>query len=283
MNDYISAKIGFKPYSEDAADLMAAFLADIGFESFQQTETGIEAFSPLKDYDPKAVQNIVECFPMDVEIYYEAESIEGKDWNEEWEKNYFTPIVVDDRCVVHSSFHTDVPSCEYDILIDPKMAFGTGHHATTFMMISFLLESVVENKDILDMGAGSGILSILARKLGARSVTGIEIDEMAFENTKENGLLNAVDVMFINGDASALMNLAPTIDIFLANINRNVILQDLDAYVKVLKRGGYFLFSGFYVDDIAIIEKALSQYGLKIDQVKEKDRWAAVKTTPYEG
>lgn len=275
MNDYISLRVDISPCSTDATDLMAAFLADAGYESFVADETGLTAYVSDKLYDETAVKEIIADFPMEAMLTVTAEKIEGQDWNEEWERNYFKPIVVGDRCVIHSSFHTDVPQAEYDIVIDPKMAFGTGHHATTSLMLSRLLDMDLTGLTVTDMGTGSGILAILAAMRGAKEVTGIEIDEAAYVNAIENLGLNGVTdrVKVIHGDASALSD-APAADLLLANINRNIITTDVDKYAYAMKSGASAAFSGYYTEDIEIIKSAAEAAGLKYIDSRDKDNWA---------
>lgn len=203
--------------------------------------------------------------------------VEGRDWNEEWEKNYFQPIVIGNRCVVHSSFHHDVPEAQYDIVIDPKMAFGTGHHATTSLILDQLLDMPLEGKSVIDMGTGTAILAILAALRGAKPVTGIEIDPFAHANAIENVALNGhPEIRLILGDASALEDVAPA-EVFIANINRNVITGDIAAYASRLVAGGTMLLSGFYVEDIPVVEAAASVVGLERCSFTERDRWTCLK------
>ena len=275
MSNYFEVKALITPYSEDASDLLSAFLAEEGYESFVPTETGLKAYIPTGSYDEDKLKEIAGQFPMEVDIRYTAEEIVSKDWNEEWEKNYFQPIVIDDRCVVHSSFHKDYPSTEFDIIIDPKMAFGTGHHATTSMMIRYLLETDLTGKSLIDMGTGTGILSILAFMRGASEVTAIEIDPGACENAEENFRLNDAKVRLINGDSSSLEECEPA-DYFLANINRNIILADMGRYASRLKKGGKMMFSGFFKTDCEIIRRAAESHGLTFVSEKEDGEWASL-------
>ncbi len=275
--DYISLEIHYTPLSEAASDLMAAFLADMGYESFVSNTFGLTAYIQADNYSEKSVRDMLDDFPMPIEYSLSSELIKSQDWNSEWEKNYFQPIMIGDNCCVHSSFHKDVPDTKYDIVIDPKMAFGTGHHATTSMMLRHLLDLDIANKNVIDMGAGTGILSILAKMRGAKNVSGIEIDPDAAENARENVELNNVEVEILTGDASKLDSLEPA-DIFIANINRNVILADLKHYEKSLKKGATMLLSGFYEDDIPLLERALNLYGLNIEsKLVEPDNWASLR------
>lgn len=275
MQDYITLRIDARPCNETVTDLLAAFLADEGYDSFSPDEDGLFAYIRADLFKEENVNEILENFPIDVEFTSTHETVEGKDWNEEWEKNYFQPISVDGKVVVHSSFHTDIPEGAYDIVIDPKMAFGTGHHATTCNMIRSILQQNMENKTVIDMGTGTGILAILAKMMGAKQVTGIEIDPFAKENAVENARLNNVEVNLICGDAQALGELEPA-DYFFANINRNVILNDLAQYLRKLKKTGKLILSGFYNSDIPIVENAADQFSLRLKEIKEDNEWVAL-------
>lgn len=265
MNDYYEVRLDLDPCSEDATDLMAALLGDIDFETFVPDDKGMLAYVKAEAFDPQALKGVLNDFPYDCILTCKSTLIPGQDWNREWEKNYFKPIVVGDGAesvAIHSTFHTDVPPAAYDIVVDPKMAFGTGHHATTALMLGALLGLDLKGKTVIDMGTGTGILAMLAAMRGAGSVTGIEIDPFAYENALENVKLNGLDgIRIINGDASALTALAKA-DVFIANINRNIIMGDLDAYVGALKPGGTMLLSGFYEHDIPEIMKVAAPLGL---------------------
>lgn len=261
MNDYYQLTISLNPYSEDAGDLLADLLAEIGFESFVPTDNGLEAYVPAKDYAPEAVAELLGDFDM-CGVSYETTLVPGQDWNSEWERHYFQPIVIGGECVVHSSFHTDVPQARYDIVIDPRMAFGTGHHATTSLILNALLGMALDGKSMIDMGTGTGILAILAAMRGASPVTGIEIDQCAYENAVDNiALNNHSEIRLIHGDASAL-EAVEAADLFVANINRNVITADLHLYIQKLKQGGTMLLSGFYEHDVEVIMQTATPLGL---------------------
>lgn len=276
--DYYKVRLNCNPCSADITDLLAQFLADAGYESFLPDETGLTAYIPSGSYSASVVDDIAESFPMDCNISWDAVFEPGQDWNQEWEKNYFRPIVIADQCVVHSSFHVDVPKAKYDILIDPKMAFGTGHHATTSQMVQYILDIPdIEGKSVIDMGTGTGILALLCKMKGAEKVTGIEIDPDAYDNALENASLNKQDINFICGDASFLSQCAPA-DIFLANINRNIITSDLNRYADKIKKGGMLLLSGFYTQDIPVIMEVAEPLGFVLDKATEEgDRWAAIR------
>lgn len=276
MQDYVMVRIDATPAGEDVSDLLAAFLGDIGYESFVPDEKGLSAYVRDDLFSKESLKEVLDDFPMEVNLQFSHELVKGENWNSEWEKNYFKPIVVDDRCVVHSTFHKDVPEAEYDIVIDPKMAFGTGHHSTTSQMMRHILETDMNGKSVIDMGTGTGILSILSSMRGAVNVVGIEIDPYACENAVENVGLNHVNARMICGDASTLEGLEPA-DIFLANINRNVITGDIAKYAKALKSGGEMFLSGFYSEDIPIVEEAAAKYNLKHISTLEDNNWVAIK------
>ena len=279
MNDYIEVRIDADPCTEDITDLLAAELADIGFESFVADSKGLTAYAPAKLYDKEAVKNALADFAIDCSLKVSDNFVEGRDWNAEWEKNYFRPIVIGERVAIYSSFHTDVPEAEHRIVIDPKMAFGTGHHATTSQVIKAMLELDLRDKSVIDMGTGTGILAILAAQLGAAPVTGIEIDEFAYVNAVENVRLNGhPEIVLINGDASALAGVPPC-DVFIANINRNIITGDIDRYAKALKTGGTMLLSGFYVEDIPVVAAAAARHGLRETGYTDEERWVCLHLT----
>lgn len=278
MNDYYEVRFDLEPCSEDATDLLAGMLAEYSYESFVPDECGLTAYVRKEEYCPSAIDETLAEFPFDCKINIKSELIEGQDWNAEWEKNYFQPIVIGDRVVVHSSFHTDIPAAQYDIVIDPKMAFGTGHHSTTSQILTALLSTDLEGKSVIDMGTGTGILAILAAMRGAAPVTGIELDGFAYENAIENVSINGhSEIRLINGDASALADVAPA-DVFIANINRNVILNDLGAYASRLKKGGMMLLSGFYEgDDSDMIVNEGRNHGLSFSSATSDNRWACLR------
>lgn len=266
MNDYRQLTFNITPASETAADVLAAMLADEGFESFVPNDCGLDAFIKAGDYNRAATEQLVADFKLEgIKVDIAADTfIEGRDWNSEWEKNYFKPIVIGNgRCVIHSTFHTGYPCCEHEIVIDPKMAFGTGHHSTTELMATALLDNDVKGKKVIDMGTGTGILAILAMQCGAASVTAIEIDPAAVVNARENVVLNGCgDIKVEEGDASLLSG-DDAADIFLANINRNIILGDMHRYVAAMRPGAMIVMSGFYGDDAPMIEARGMELGLE--------------------
>ena len=278
MNDYYSVRIEPTPCTEDITDLIAAFLADAGFESFEPDSTGVTAYISVAGGDGSVIaREALSDFPVDCKLTIKQEFIEGEDWNAEWEKHYFKPILIDNACVIHSTFHKDIPQARYDIVIDPKMAFGTGHHDTTSNMVRHILDLDFKGKSVIDMGTGTGILAILAAMRGATPVTGIEIDEAAYENAIENIGLNNVAIDLIHGDASKLEGIEPA-DYLFANINRNIILNDIDKYAEHLKPGGIMLLSGFYSEDAPMILEASARYGLtEQTRLVSPANWTAIR------
>lgn len=266
------------PCTEVVNDVLSAVLGEVGFESFVEQTDGIAAYIQKELYDEAALQETLADFPLpDAQITYDYVEAEDKDWNEEWEKNFFQPIVIGDRCVIHSTFHHDVPRAEYDIVINPQMAFGTGHHETTSLIIGELLDSDLQGKALLDMGCGTSILAILARMRGAAPCTAIDIDEWCVRNSLENIELNGVDsIKVFQGDASSLKDEGP-FDVVIANINRNILLNDMKHYIARMNPGAELLMSGFYTDDIPVIREEAERNGLRFVHHREKNRWAAVR------
>lgn len=274
MNDYYKVKFTLAPCLAYECDILAALLADVGFESFEQTEDGVDAFVKKELWDKDAVSEVIKSYDFEAKIDFSEELVVGQDWNEEWEKHYFNPIVFEDKCVIHSSFHKDFPRLQYDIVIDPKMAFGTGHHETTSLMIKRILDAEMTGKSVLDMGTGTGVLAILSAMVGATNVVGVEIDPPAYENAVANAQLNGhpeIDLRLGGAETVAESN---SFDFVLANINRNIITADIDRYASALKAGGEMMLSGFYVDDVPVVEAAANKCGLERVSVIEKNRWA---------
>lgn len=276
MNDYYLVRINLNPCVEEECDIVAALLADVGFESFVPDEKGVSAYIRKELFDKPATSSALAAYPFNGELQMEeAELIQGQDWNSEWEKHYFQPIVVGDRCVVHSSFHKEYPKAEYEIVVDPRMAFGTGHHETTSLMLERLLSYPLEGRKLLDMGTGTGILAILAAMRGAVHVVGVEIDEPAYLNAVDNAGINGVDLDLRLGGVETVTECG-YFDYVLANINRNIIIADIDKYARSLRQGGIMTLSGFYVEDIPFVEEAGKKCGLAPVAFFEKRRWACL-------
>ena len=276
--NYYEIKFNIEPNTETNRDVLAAILAEIGFESFTENAVGIDAYITENLYDEEKIKNCICDFPIeDTQLNFTSSLIETKDWNEEWEKNFFRPIIINNRCVIHSSFHENIPQLQYDIIIDPKMAFGTGHHETTGLMISFLLDTDVMNKSFLDMGCGTAVLAILAQMRGANPVVAIDIDEWAYNNSIENiRLNNTPDIDIRLGGAEILGK--EKFDVIFANINRNILLNDIHIYSSCMKQGSQLFMSGFYTEDIEIIKNECLKNNLQFVSYVKKNNWAAIKT-----
>lgn len=275
---YLQFNFRTSPCTEVTNDVLSATLADVGFESFMEQPGGIAAYIQKDLYDEHALRQALDDFPLpDARIDYDFLETEDRDWNEEWERNFFQPIIIGNRCVVHSTFHHDVPQAEYDITIDPQMAFGTGHHETTGLIINELLDTDLAGRNVLDMGCGTSILAILARMRGAARCTAIDIDDWCVRNSVENIRLNRLDGIDVSqGDASSLADKGP-FDVIIANINRNILLNDMQSYAARMKHGALLLMSGFYVDDIPLIEAEARRLGLQPGGHREQNRWAMVR------
>ena len=266
------------PCNETVNDVVSALAGEIGFESFVEWENGVQAYVQQSLFDEEALKEMVANFPLpDTQITYTIQEAKDKDWNEEWEKNFFQPIVIGDRCCIHSTFHKDTPQTEYEILINPQMAFGTGHHETTSSIINELLDAELEGKSVLDMGCGTSILAILASMRGANPVTAIDIDDWCVNNSRDNIELNGISNITVElGDANLLKGKDP-FDVIIANINRNILLADMAQYAACMHAGSELYMSGFYVQDIPAIQEKAESLGMEFIHHREKNNWAAVK------
>jgi ribosomal protein L11 methyltransferase len=270
--DYIQYSFTVNPV-EPGSDILIALLADQGFESFTQNETGLEAYIQ-EELDNE--NSIKELSFEDFLFSYTRTVIPKTNWNEEWEKN-FEPVYVDDLVCIRAHFHPVADTIEHDIVITPKMSFGTGHHDTTWLVSKTMFSIPFTNAHVLDMGCGTGILAILAKQLGATKLLGIDIDEWSIENSIENSTINhASEIEFKKGDAS-LLPTQETFDVVLANINKNVLKKDLPAYYTCLKKGGYLLLSGFFVADIEELKLLATSLGFNFEESYTKNEWAVIK------
>ena len=275
---YFEVTFTTSPCNEIVNDVVSALAGEIGFESFVEWDHGIQAYIQQQLFDEKALEDMVENFPLsDTSITYTVKEAEDKDWNEEWEKNFFQPIVIGDRCCIHSTFHKDTPKTEYEILINPQMAFGTGHHETTSSIICELLDADLKDKSVLDMGCGTSILAILASMRGANPITAIDIDDWCVNNSRDNIALNGINNITVElGDADLLKGRSP-FDVIIANINRNILLADMDKYAACMHTGSELYMSGFYIEDIPFIRKKAESLGMTFIHHRKKNNWAAVK------
>lgn len=265
--------VNFEEYQQD---LLIGALGEVGFDTFEDTDTGFKAYIPEDQFNKILLDEMLTAYRELLKFNYEVELIPQKNWNQVWESN-FEPIGIFDRVFVRATFHQPRPEFEYEIVIDPKMAFGTGHHQTTAMMLQLMLEDDFAGKKVLDMGCGTGILAIMAAKLGADTVVAIDYDPVCYESTIENSALNQVNnILALCGSKEAIPN--EEYDIILANINRNILIDQMEHYAKALKFGGAIYFSGFYeTPDLEIIKEEADRYGMRyITHRKDKD-WVAAK------
>lgn len=258
------------------SEILLAELGELPFDSFVETEEGLSAYIQAQDDTEGLLNELYILTNPEFEVSYQTEEIEQVNWNEEWEKN-FEPINVDDLCYVRAPFH-EPKNVPFEIVIEPKMSFGTGHHETTFMMMKHLLNLNVEGLTVLDMGCGTAILAILASMKGAEKVDAIDIDNWCYLNSIENAERNNIqNVDVYEGDATLLEDKLHKYDLIIANINRNILLNDMQAYAQTLKVGGVILFSGFYLEDIEVIEQEANKNNLFLDAQLERNNWASLK------
>ncbi|UCH14317.1 MAG: 50S ribosomal protein L11 methyltransferase [Bacteroidales bacterium] len=262
--------------SDSAREIIIARLYNIGFEGFLETEDGVVGYIPVIIYDKINTEEINFYNNPDFkDIAIEEEFIIEKNWNELWEKSY-NPVVIDNKCIIKTSFHKNTPKHKYEIFIDPKMSFGTGHHETTALMIKEILDTGLKGKKVLDMGCGTGVLAIMASKKGASDITAIDINDWAHKNTIENlKTNNTTNVHVYKGDVSLIAG--KTYDIILANIHLNVLLDDIKYYQHSLNTEGLLILSGIYKSDLNKIKKECFKYSLKYISFKEKNNWVSVK------
>ncbi len=272
-NIYIGYHFTISPL-ELGSEILIAELGEKAFESFIETETGVSAFVQKNQWDEKILEDIQILDNPEFKIEYTFEEIEQVNWNEEWEKN-FEPIDVDGKCHVRAPFH-EKTDAEFDIVIEPKMSFGTGHHETTHMMIQHLLETDLVGKKTLDMGCGTAILAILAEMKGAQPIDAIDIDNWCYLNSIENAERNnCKHISVYEGDVSLLVG--KKYDVIIANINRNILLNDMQQYVASLNENGILFLSGFYTEDIPVISESCTSKGLTYVKQFERNNWVALK------
>ena len=272
-NIYIEYVFTVEP-KEPGTEILIAELGFAGFESFVETENGVIAYIQKEDWNSTVLEQVSVLNSEEFKINHVVKEIEQTNWNSEWEKN-FEPIQVDGLVSIRAPFHED-KKLQYDIVIEPKMSFGTGHHETTHMMVQHLINIDLENKSTLDMGCGTGILAIFAEMKGAKPLDGIDIDNWCYLNSIENAERNnCKHISFYEGDASLLVD--QKYDVIIANINRNILLNDMATYTKRLNKDGILLLSGFYKEDISIIDKEVSKFGLTLQSTLERNNWVSLK------
>lgn len=263
------------PSSEVQHDMLSAMLGTIGFESFMDDTDTFKAYCPANSRDDAAVDEmLLDAAFSDLRLLH-VEEMPDKDWNEVWEASY-SPVVVDARCRVRAPFYEPDPTFQYDLVIEPKMSFGTANHETTAQIMQLMLDTDFNNKDVLDMGSGTAVLAILAKKTGAARVVAIDNDEWAYRNAFTNIALNGIeDIEIILGDALSIGD--AQYDIILANINRNILLRDMKLYVGALRPGGRIFFSGFYEEDLDSIGNEAQKLGLHLERHLSRNRWMAAE------
>ena len=274
---YFEVEFTISPYSADAADLFASLAGEAGFETFEETETGLKGYVQQSLFDEDALRECIEDFPFEgTSIIYNVREAEDRDWNEQWEQEGFEPIVIADQLVIHDGRHLPEVDSKVQIEIDAKLAFGTGTHETTRMICTQLLK--LAKGRVLDCGTGTGILSICALKLGATEAVGYDIDEWSVDNARHNAVINCVDDRFTSllGDAKILENIDEKFDIVLANINRNILLADMPMFVSKMHEGSLLILSGFYSDDCEILIEKAHSIGLKLVSKTTDHDWACL-------
>ena len=275
LSSYIAYHFKIEP-KDPGVDILLAELGELAFDSFVETEEGLSAYIQVNDDTADLLNDVYILNNPEFKVSYVTEEIEQVNWNEEWEKN-FEPINVDDLCYVRAPFH-ETKNAPYEIVIEPKMSFGTGHHETTFMMMKHLLNIDVTDMEVLDMGCGTAILAILALMKGAKHADAIDIDNWCYLNSIENAERNNVtNINVYEGEAELLADKTNKYDLVIANINRNILLNDMEAYAKTLKTGGIILFSGFYTEDITAIEEAANKQNMFLDNQLERNNWVSLK------
>jgi ribosomal protein L11 methyltransferase len=275
MSSSIYIEYNFKTSpKEPATQILIAELGNLGFESFIENEQGVSAYIQKNDWNSSILEEVYVLKSDEFSINYSKKEIAQANWNAEWEKN-FNPIEVDNLVSIRAPFHKN-PNLKYDIVIEPKMSFGTGHHETTHMMVQHLIDLDLENKSTLDMGCGTGILAIFAEMKGAIPIDAIDIDNWCYENSIENvERNNCKHISVFEGDSSLLIN--KKYDLIIANINRNILLADMQTFTNCINENGILLLSGFYEDDIPVIDAEVSKYQLKLEKVIERNNWVALK------
>jgi ribosomal protein L11 methyltransferase len=271
-------KVSFKivPDNEVNRSVLMAELAESDFDSFTETEESVDAFIPSSKFSEQGINKESLLKYQLFSFTYQIETIPDQDWNEIWEKNYFKPLLVNNECLIRAPFHSEYPSAPYEIVIEPRMAFGTGNHETTYLMISQILDLDLKGKKVLDMGCGTGVLGILASMKGAENILAIDIDENAYNVTLENTKVNRISNMIVKLGGADLLN-GGNFDCIFANIQRNVLLQDLPSYCNALNIKGTVIMSGFYQSDLEAIKIKAESLGMKLISYKEKNNWVAAK------
>lgn len=282
---YYKVDFTIQPCSRDARDILAAMAGEVGFETFEESEEGLTGYVQQALFNQEALEQTIEYFPIvDTRILYKVTEAEDKDWNEQWEQEGFDPIIIDDgKLVIHDGRHLphsqrSTLNAQLSIEIDAHLAFGTGTHETTRMICATLLKEELKGKKLLDAGCGTGILGVAALKLGAESVTAYDIDEWSSDNTRHNAVINQVDdrMTILCGDATLLDAIDEHFDYVVANINRNILLQDMERFLQVMAKDSKLILSGFYTEDIPLLEAKGQELGLTMERQREDNHWACI-------
>ncbi|OFX61500.1 MAG: hypothetical protein A2046_06655 [Bacteroidetes bacterium GWA2_30_7] len=277
---FFEIQVHIFPFENEINEILIAYFSELDFDNFIENDDGFSAYSNIKP-DTSLIDSIIDKYaPKNLKIKYQINEIDNKNWNEEWEKN-IQPLVINDKCLIYTSFHSNLPKCEYEILIDPKMSFGTGHHQTTEMMVKYILETDFTNKTVLDAGCGTGILAILASKRGASELVAFDYDDICVENSMENVQKNKINnISILKADENHVFD--RKFDIILANINRNVLLSYSKMFSDLLNKEGKIVMSGFYEDDIKILNNTYSE-NFKLISKKSLNNWSSIMLQKTQG
>ena len=277
--DYIELRVSTGP-GQEKKDIAMALLAEAGFESFAGEDDFLLAYIPQHNFNPEVIEGIFNQLPDSLNFQYSEKQIPAKNWNAEWEKNY-SPVLIDNRVSIKAPFHQNSETAEFEIIIEPKMSFGTAHHPTTAQIIKLMLQEDFKGKIVLDMGCGTSVLAILASMLGAKQIDAVDNDEWAYNNSVENVNRNQISniKLYLNDAAFLDFSRENYYDLIIANINRNILLNDLPAYAKSLNKNGVIFMSGFYENDLKILKSKAENNGLMFDNHITSQNWAAAKWT----
>ncbi len=273
--NYLQCSFKLSPF-EPFQEILIAELAELGFESFEEDSPVLKAYIVKDQFNSVSIHDILDRLKPMAEIEFSTEEIEKQNWNKVWEDN-FKPILLGDFCAVRAGFHPIPKKVKYDILIEPKMSFGTGHHATTQLMLKQMSELEFQGSSVIDMGSGTGVLAILAELMGAEQILAIDIEEWAFENIQENTVRNNCSkIKAVLGDVNQLKDFEQMSDVFLANINKNILLRDGPEYLRCMNDNAHLLISGFYEHDVEDLKEFFQSHGLKVVQSSSQDDWACI-------